>query len=71
MKGCLFLILTASIITAIGITPAIGKSDCAEPIPELFQRVSRSVVSISALALDPSKISGRISTVSGSGFHHR
>ena len=68
MKGCLFLILAASIITAIGITPAIGKSDCAEPIPELFQRVSRSVVSISALALDPSKISGRISTVSGSGF---
>ena len=68
MKGCLFLILTVSIITAIGITPAIGKPDCAEPMPELFQRVSRSVVSISALALDPSKISGRIGTVTGSGF---
>ncbi len=68
MKGYLSSILIASIITAIGITPAIGKSDCAEPIPELFQRVSRSVVSISALALDPYKISGRISTVTGSGF---
>ncbi len=68
MRGYLFLILIASIITAIGIAPAIGNSDCVEPIPELFQRVSRSVVSISALALDPSKISGRISTVSASGF---
>lgn len=68
MKGYLFSILIASIITAIGITPAIGNSDCAEPMPELFQRVSPSVISISALALDPFKISGRISTATGSGF---
>ncbi len=68
MKGYLFSILMASIITAIGITPAIGNSNCKETLPELFQRVSPSVVSISALALDPFKVSGRISTVAGSGF---
>ena len=68
MKGYLFPILIASIITTIGITPAIGNSDCAEPMPELFQRVSPSVVSISALALDPFKISSRVSTAVGSGF---
>ena len=68
MKEYLFSILIASIITAIGITPAICNSDCAEPTPELFQPVSPSVVSISALALDPFKISSRVSTAVGSGF---
>src|SRR5512139_4101851 len=68
MKGYLFSIFIASITIAIGMTPAIGSSDCNEPMPELFQRVSPSVVSISALALDPFKVSGRISTVAGSGF---
>jgi serine protease Do len=68
MKGYLFSLLIASIVAASGVTPAIGKSDCAEPMPELFQRVSPSVVSISALAIDPSKISGRISAAAGSGF---
>ncbi len=68
MKGCLFSILIASIITASGVTPAIGHPDCDEPMPELFQRVSPSVVSISALALDPFKISSRVSIAVGSGF---
>jgi serine protease Do len=68
MKGYLFSILIASIITAIGMTPAIGNSDCHEPMPELFQRVSPSVVSISALARDAFKVSGRFSTAEGSGF---
>jgi len=37
-------------------------------MPELFQRVSPSVVSISALALDPFRISSRVSIAEGSGF---
>ena len=68
MKGFLFSILIASITTVMGMTPAIGNADCDESMPELFQRVSPFVVSISALALDPFKISGRFSTVAGSGF---
>ena len=68
MKGTLFSILIVSMLTASGVTPAIGNSDCAEPMPELFQRVSPSVVSISALTLDPFKISNRVSIAVGSGF---
>ncbi len=68
MKRYLFLILIVSIITIIGMTPPIAKSDCTEPMPELFQRVSPSVVSISALALDPFKITSRVSMAAGSGF---
>ena len=68
MKGTLFSILIVSMLTASGVTPVIGNSDCAEPMPELFQRVSPSVVSISALTLDPFKISNRVSIAVGSGF---
>ncbi len=68
MKGHHFSFLIASIITIIGMTPPIAKSDCTEPMPELFQRVSPSVVSISALALDPFKFGNRVTTVGGSGF---
>jgi len=68
MKGYLFSILIASMLTASGITSALGNSDCDEPMPELFERVSPSVVSISALTLDPFKISNRVSIAVGSGF---
>lgn len=68
MKGTLFLILIVSILTASAVTPAVANPDCAEPMPELFQRVSPSVVSISALTLDPFKISSRVSIAVGSGF---
>jgi serine protease Do len=68
MKGYLFPILTVSIIAIIGMTPLMAKSECTEPIPELFERVSPCVVSISALALNPFEISSRVSTAVGSGF---
>ncbi len=68
MKGYLFSILTVSIIAIIGMAPSTAKSDCTEPMPELFQRVSPAVVSISALALDPFKITNRVGMAVGSGF---
>jgi serine protease Do len=68
MKGYGFSILIALIITTSGVTSALGNSDCHEPTPELFERVSPSVVSISALTLDPFKISSRVSIAVGSGF---
>ncbi len=68
MKGILFSILIALTLTVYAGTQAIGNSDCAEPMPELFQRVSPSVVSISALTLDPFKMSSRVSIAVGSGF---
>ena len=68
MKKCLvlILILTFSIITRIPQVKA--GSDCTESIPELFDRVSPSVVYIAAVSIDPFKISGRVSTFIGSGF---
>jgi S1-C subfamily serine protease len=41
---------------------------CTEPLPELFERVSPSVVSISAVAVDPFEVNNRVSLVAGSGF---
>jgi serine protease Do len=68
MKRHLFPILIASIVTVIGMMSAVANSDCTEPMPELFLRVSPSVVSISALTLDPFKITSRVSMAAGSGF---
>jgi S1-C subfamily serine protease len=68
MKGYLFSTLIVFIIAITGITPSIAKSDCSEPMPELFQRVSPSVVSILSLAIDPFKIGNHVSKAVGSGF---
>lgn len=42
--------------------------DCDEPLPELFLRVSPSVVFVSAVMVDPFRLSDRLSTSIGSGF---
>ena len=71
MKRFLFSILivsVVSIIPIIGVTPLKAKSDCTEPMPELFQRVSPSVVSILSLAIDPFKIGNQVNKAVGSGL---
>jgi serine protease Do len=62
----LILILTFPITT--GIPQVMAGSDCTESIPELYQRVSPSVVFIAAVTIDPYKITNRVSSVIGSGF---
>lgn len=62
----LLLILTFPITTRM--PQAMAGSDCTEPIPELYQRVSPSVVFISAVTINPYKIANRVSSVIGSGF---
>jgi S1-C subfamily serine protease len=47
---------------------AAANAECTEPIPELFERVSPAVVSISAVAVDPFDVNNRVSLVAGSGF---
>jgi S1-C subfamily serine protease len=42
--------------------------DCDAPLPELFQRVSPSVVFVSAVMIDPFRLSDRLSRSIGSGF---
>jgi len=47
---------------------ALATSDCSEPLPDLFQRVSPSVVFVSSVVIDPFRITDRLSTSIGSGF---
>jgi serine protease Do len=43
-------------------------SSCLEGLPELFQRVSSAVVSISSIVIDSLKYTERLDVVTGSGF---
>jgi serine protease Do len=43
-------------------------ADCSEPIPRLFERVSPTVVSISAVGIDRFEVENGIKNVVGSGF---
>jgi serine protease Do len=65
-----WLVFIPIIIFAITtrIPQAMAGHDCTEPIPDLFQRVSPSVVLVTAVAIDPFKITNRVSSVIGSGF---
>jgi putative serine protease PepD len=68
MKGYsgVFSILLVVMVGAISDVRA--RPDCSEAIPDLFQRVSPSVVFISAFAIDPFKLTERVSSIIGSGF---
>ncbi|HVO83477.1 MAG TPA: trypsin-like peptidase domain-containing protein [Syntrophobacteria bacterium] len=64
--------LRAAIMLAALLAPTLANAatspGCTETIPELFERVSPSVVSISAVAVDPFDVNNRVSLVMGSGF---
>ncbi len=68
MKKWLFLtlILTSFIMTRI--PQGRAATDCTQSIPDLYERVSPSVVFISAVTIDPYKINNRVNSVIGSGF---
>jgi serine protease Do len=68
MKKWLFLILILIFFIMTRIPQGKAASECAESIPDLYERVSPSVVFISAVTIDPYKITDRVSTVIGSGF---
>lgn len=62
--ACLFFL--AALSPASG--NAAGSANCTEPLPRIFERVSKSVVLITAIRLNPYSVSERISTSAGSGF---
>ena len=61
------IIVMAMMITSIAARTS-AKSDCNEPVPTLFKRVSPSVVFISAVSFDPFKTKDRLTTSVGAGF---
>jgi serine protease Do len=67
-RGLAVSIFIFSMIATLWTPRAMAISDCTEPIPELFQRVSPSVVYISAITIAPYKMTNRVSGVIGSGF---
>jgi serine protease Do len=68
MKGLLVSILMLVAMTTTGIPMLIASPNCTEKIPELFQRVSPSVVLVTAVTIDPFKVTNRVSSAIGSGF---
>ena len=68
MNRSLLAVIVLAAVLSTTIPSAAANPDCTEPIPELFERVSPSVVSISAVAVDPFEVNNRVSLVVGSGF---
>jgi S1-C subfamily serine protease len=68
MKKWLFSILILTFLIMTKIPQGKAASDCTQSIPEIYQRVSSSVVFISAVTIDPYKITNRVSSIIGSGF---
>ncbi len=68
--GALSLVMLFGAATAILAQPpqAATSSPCGESIPELYRRVSPSVVSIVATSINPYDSDHRIDRVTGSGF---
>ena len=68
MNRWLLAVIMLAAVLSTTLPNAAANPDCTEPIPELFERVSPSVVSISAVAVDPFEVNNRVSLVAGSGF---
>ena len=68
MKRLLISLVVLIAITTFGIRDASARSECTEPISELFQRVSPAVVFISTITIDPFRVSDRVGSAIGSGF---
>lgn len=68
MKRHLVLILVIIVIGMPMMPLASAKSSCTETVPELFRRLSPSVVSISAVSFDPFKSRNRMAATVGSGL---
>ncbi|MDQ3745456.1 MAG: S1C family serine protease, partial [Acidobacteriota bacterium] len=69
--GCLILFGLSAAPRAKAQTPTAqtGAGGCAaESVPAIYQRVSPSVVFISAISINPYKVNDRVEHVVGSGF---
>ena len=68
MNRWLLVVMMLAALLPTTLPSAAANPGCTEPLPELFERVSPSVVSISAVAVDPFEVNNRVSLVAGSGF---
>ena len=68
MKKYHISILISFVLLGMVKPEAWAKSACTESVPEIFKKVSPSVVFISAVSFDPFKTKDRLATSVGSGF---
>lgn len=71
--GPILLLMAASLAacSTIGVSRAAAQhpgTECAEPVPAIFSRVSPAVVSVAATSINPYRTSDRVRRVGGSGF---
>lgn len=64
MDGISFIVISLT----VPVVDTAAKSDCKELVPNLFQRISPSVVLISAISINPFKLMERFAASMGSGF---
>ena len=64
---CAWILIVFALVTQSAWADT-GKGDCREPIPEIFKRVSPSVVLISATAVNPMKMTQKFTHTMGAGF---
>jgi len=68
MKKYHIAILISLVLLGMVKPESSAQSACTESVPEIFKKVSPSVVFISAISFDPFKTKDRVSTSVGSGF---
>jgi serine protease Do len=68
LRCLLFSILICLLSVGLGTPELKANPNCTDSIPEIFKRVSPSVVFISATSIDPFKVINRVKSVIGSGF---
>ncbi len=68
MKRSIKAVLTLMIIFVHLMFHASARAECEESIPDLFKRLSPSIVHVSAMRFDPFKLTGRFDYPIGTGF---
>lgn len=68
MKIRLISVLICLSMLGTGKAWGMAASDCRKSAPEIFRRLSPSVVSVAAVSIDPLAVNDRVSTAIGSGF---
>ena len=68
VKSFFIISLVLRMVLSAPIGHTAESAGCKQSLPELFERVSKSVVMITAVSLNPFSVAERISTSMGSGF---
>src|SRR5262245_37091589 len=66
--GLVMLLLAGLLAACSAFRVSAAGAQCAEPVPEIYNRASPAVVSVAATSINPYRLSDRVRHVVGSGF---